>query len=194
MSWPIVVEKGSPKHRLWQVVGYGLVVAMILWIAFRMRELPDPELRERRRGQRRDPRADAHHRVQRPDLDRPELLLRTRRLRHCVPGRQPRLELPPDLASVGRTGLRHRVHRRHPRVAHPRPLLGARDARARRGVPRDGEVPGPARHHRRCERQARGRHHLEEPGLDARQLVEPGLAVPCARARSARSCSCSPRT
>jgi hypothetical protein len=30
MSWPIVVEKGSPKHRLWQVVGYGLVVAMIL--------------------------------------------------------------------------------------------------------------------------------------------------------------------
>jgi len=36
MSWPIVVEKGSPKHRLWQVVGYGLVVAMILWIAFRM--------------------------------------------------------------------------------------------------------------------------------------------------------------
>ena len=54
-------------------------------------------------------------------------------------------------------GLRHRVHRRHPGAAHPRPLPGARDARARRGVPRDGEVPGPGRHHRRRERQARGR-------------------------------------
>ena len=60
-------------------------------------------------------------------------------------------------------------------------LPGARDARARRGVPRDREVPGAPRHHRRCERQARGRHHLEEPGLDARQPVESGLAVPRAQ-------------
>ncbi len=36
MSWPIVIEKGSPKHRLWQLIGYALVAAAILWIAFRM--------------------------------------------------------------------------------------------------------------------------------------------------------------
>ena len=36
MSWPKVVEKGSHAHRLWQVAGYGLVAAAVLWIAYRM--------------------------------------------------------------------------------------------------------------------------------------------------------------
>jgi branched-chain amino acid transport system permease protein len=35
MSWPVIVAKGSPKHRLWQVVGYALVAAVIFWIAYR---------------------------------------------------------------------------------------------------------------------------------------------------------------
>jgi branched-chain amino acid transport system permease protein len=30
---PIVIERGSLLHRLWQLVGYALVVALILWIA-----------------------------------------------------------------------------------------------------------------------------------------------------------------
>ena len=30
---PVVIEKSSPAHRLWQVVGYGLVLLGIIWIA-----------------------------------------------------------------------------------------------------------------------------------------------------------------
>jgi branched-chain amino acid transport system permease protein len=35
MRWPIIVAQGSPKHRLWQVVGYALVAAIVFWIAYR---------------------------------------------------------------------------------------------------------------------------------------------------------------
>ncbi len=35
MTWPIVIEKGSSKHRLWQVVGYAVLAGAIFWIAYR---------------------------------------------------------------------------------------------------------------------------------------------------------------
>jgi branched-chain amino acid transport system permease protein len=35
MTWPIVIDKGSPKHRLWQVVGYALLAGAIFWVAYR---------------------------------------------------------------------------------------------------------------------------------------------------------------
>ena len=102
MSWPIIIDKGSPKHRLWQVVGYATARGRDLLDRLPLRELPDPELRAGRRRRRRDPRPDDHHRLQRPGLDRPELLLRSRRLRHGLARRRPRLELPADAPGLGR--------------------------------------------------------------------------------------------
>lgn len=34
MSLPLVIERHSPRHRAWQVSGYALVVAAVLWIAY----------------------------------------------------------------------------------------------------------------------------------------------------------------
>ena len=30
---PKIIEKGSPAHRLWQVIGYGGIAVLIIWIA-----------------------------------------------------------------------------------------------------------------------------------------------------------------
>ena len=135
MSWPIVVEKGSPKHRLWQVVGYGLVVALILWIAFRMENYQILNFAN----------------VAAYSVAILGLMLIIGYSGQISIGQSFffglgayttaylgvdhswnfLLTLPVSAA----LGLRHRVHRRHPGAAHPRPLPGARDARARRGVP-----------------------------------------------------------
>ncbi len=115
---PKVIVKGSVPHRLYQVVGYAILAGAHLVDRHQLRELPDPQLRPGRRRRRGHPRPDDHHRLQRPGLDRPELLLRPRGLRHGVARRRQGLAVPADAAGVGRARAAGGLRDRHPGAAH----------------------------------------------------------------------------
>ena len=194
MSWPIIVEKGSPKHRLWQVVGYALVAAIIFWIAYRMENYQILNFAN----------------VAAYSVAILGLMIIIGYSGQISIGQSFffglgayvtaylgvdhgwnfLLTLPVSAALGFAIGFVVGI----PALRIRGPLPGARDARARCGVPGPGQAPGAREHHRRRQRQARGRDRLEATGLDARLADEPGLAIPRAAPRSGPSCSCSRRT
>ncbi len=176
MSWPIVIDKGSPKHRLWQLVGYAAVAGVIFWIAFRFENYQILNFAR--------VAADAvailglmiiigySGQVSIGQSFFFGLGAYVTAWLGVDHGWNFLLTLPVSAA----LGLSHRLPRRHPGSAHQGPLPRARHACARRGLSRARQAPSAREHHGRGEWQAGRRHHLEgaRTGCRGRRRTRPG--------------------
>ena len=154
MTWPIIIDKGSPKHRLWQVVGYALLAGAALWIAYRFQNYQILNFA-------------------RAAADAVAILGLMLILGYSGQvsigqsfffglgayvtawlGADHGWNFLSDAPRLSRDRHGDRIPRRHPRAAHPGSVPRARDARARRGLPRACEATGARGHHRRRKREA----------------------------------------